>query len=262
MNSARTDSGFHDSTDRSSPEDAPKLWRRPDPTGYGIGLISFATFAAPLLAGFSLTTIVTLSGSLDNRGTRGDIAIAAFSVATVLMLFTLQAGLVASQRAIPPDQRASQYPEARHYHEWMGRLRSNQWRDEKLAWRIYVRCRWTYNLGIIAFIGGLIALLIPDKWDDPHPGPIFRIVAFAVAVIAILIEIVLAISKPTGVSNWLIPGFAGSNPVKLKGVEEMKVIADEEAQRLAFGGYGSSVEDTATAIKSALSSLSAPSHRT
>jgi MFS family permease len=258
MNSERTHSESHASTVNSSAEEAPKLWRRSEPVGYGIGLTSFATFAAPLLAGFSLTTIVTLSGTLDNRGTRGDIAIAAFSVATVLMLFTLQAGLVASQRAIPPDQRASLHPEARHYGEWMRRLRSDQWRDEKLAWGIYVRCRWTYNLGIIAFIGGLIALLIPNKWDDPHPGPVFRIIAFVVAIIAILIEIALTLGKPTRLSNWLIPGFAGSKPVKLKDVEEMKALADEEAQRLAFGDYGSNIGDAATivaTIRSVLGSL-------
>jgi hypothetical protein len=140
----------------------------------------------------------------------------------------------------------------------MRQLRSDQWRDEKLAWRIFVRCRWTYNLGIIAFIGGLIALLIPSKWDDPHPGAVFRTVAFVVAVIAILIELVLTIRKPASVSNWLVPGFASSNPVKLKAVEEMEVIDPEEAQRLAFGDYGSNIGDAATvvaAIKSALGSL-------
>src|SRR5215471_9875433 len=89
-----------------SPESRdPKLWKRSSPMGYAIGFASLATIAAPLLAGFSLTTIVTLSSSQDNRGTRGGIAIVAFSVAAVLMLFTLQAGLAAGQRAIPADQR-------------------------------------------------------------------------------------------------------------------------------------------------------------
>ena len=127
----------------------PGLWLRLVPVGYGIGLTSFATIAAPLLAGFSLTTIVALSSSADNRGTRGDIAIVAFSATTTLMLFALQAGIAASQRDIPPDQRAAQYPEARHSPLWMEKLRADQWRDQKLALQLYARCRWTYNLGII-----------------------------------------------------------------------------------------------------------------
>ena len=143
-----------DHAESSPPHRDPRLWHRPVPVGYGPGFTAFATIAAPLLAGFSLTAIVTLSSSQDHRGTRGDVAIAAFSVATVLMLFTLQAGIAATQRAVLPDQRAAQYPEARHMLGWMQQLRLDQWRDETLAKRLMNRCRWTYNLGIIAFLGG------------------------------------------------------------------------------------------------------------
>jgi hypothetical protein len=248
MNRSRSDSRPSDGTGGSRPQDDadPALWRHPEPVGYGIGFTSFATIAAPLLAGFSLTTIVTLSGSQDNRGTRGDIAIAAFSVTTVLMLFTLQAGIAAIQRAIPPDQRASQYPEARRWLGWMRDLRADQWRDEKLAWRIYRRCRWAYNLGIIAFIGGLIVLIVPSpaKWD-PHTGPVFRTVALVVAAIAILSEIVLSFRWPAVVSRWLVPGSEG-RPVKLKDVKDEPddlglddITGLVEAQRLAFGDDGS-----------------------
>ena len=265
MNGVRSNSTSSDDT--VSHEAA--LWRRPAPVGYGIGLTSFATIAAPLLAGFSLTTIVTLSSSADNRGTRGGIAIAAFSVAAVLMLFTLQAGLTASQRSILPDQLTSQYPEARHNLLWMEQLRFNQWRDEKLAWRLYVRCRWTYNLGIITFIGGLVALLIPSpgKWDDLYTARTFPIVALVVAIIAILIELVLTFRVPSSVSDWLVPGWAASRPTKLRDVKDEPDdlgpgdVGLAEAQRLAFGDYGSFNSDVGNAasafvaVTSALDSL-------
>jgi hypothetical protein len=244
----------------------PSLWMRLVPLGYGIGLTSFATIAAPLLAGFSLTTIVALSGSADDRGTRGDIAIAAFSVTTTLMLFAMQAGIAASERDIPPDQRAAQFPEARHRLRWMEKLRADQWRDQALAFRLYARCRWTYNLGIISFLGGLIALLIPapGKWGDPHTGLIFRIAALAVTAIALLIEIVLTFHRPPAVSRWLVPG-SELPPTKLKEVtEDPDVISDEDAQRLAFAEYGSfgggSEDGNAAAfaaVTSALHSLAA-----
>lgn len=253
MKSARSGSRPPVDTGNSPSRRDPALWRHPEPTGYVVGFTSFATIAAPLIAGFSLTTIVTLSSSADNRGTRGGIAIAAFSVAAVLMLFTLQAGLAASQRAIPPDQRAAQYPEARYQLGWMRKLLLDQWRDEKLAWRLYARCRWTYNLGIIAFLGGLIAVLIPSsgKWDNFHTARVFPIVALVAAVIAILIEIVLTFRWPGFVSSLLIPG-SEAPPVKLKKVKDdpdlikkdeqnLIKLAEQlvEAQLLAFSDNGS-----------------------
>src|ERR1022692_1672792 len=188
MNTAESSSRPSDGADNPRRTD-PRLWSRLVPVGYGIGFISFATMASPLLAGFSLTTIVTLSGSADHRGTRGDIAIAAFSIAAVLMLYTLQVGLAVSQRSLPPDQRASQYPEARVMLGWMQQLRLDQWRDQKLALRLIRRSRWTYNLGIIAFIGGLLALQIPGpgQWDDRYTGSLFRVLALVAVSVAVLI---------------------------------------------------------------------------
>lgn len=205
--------------------------------GYGIGFASFATIAAPLLAGFSLTTIVTLSGNADQRGTRGDIAIAAFSISTVLMLFTLQAGIAATQYGILPDQRAAQYPEAQHEEAWMRKLREDQWRDELLAERLRARCRWTYNIGIIAFIAGLIALQIPSpgQWDDPHTGSAFRIIAIVAAVGAIGVEVILTFNKPAFLGDWLVPGTGNKEPPS-QGKVQMDPIDPAEAQYLAFGG--------------------------
>jgi hypothetical protein len=263
MNNTSFDSGPPAGADRSSQPWDPRLWQRPIPVGYGIGFTAFATIAAPLLAGFSLTTIVTLSSSADHRGSRGDIAIAAFSIATVLMLFTLQAGLAASQRAILPDQRAAQYPEARHFLGSMHQLRLDQWRDENLAERLIKRCRWTYNLGIIAFLGGLIALQIPSpgKWDDLYTGSVFRMVALVAAIVALLVEIVLTFHIPVTVSNWLVPGLANPQRARPEDVPDMEPIEPAVAQRLAFGDFdslsdlGSDAEKAATAIAAISSAL-------
>ena len=258
MNSAKSSSSPSDDTGSSSPPRDPRLWQRPIPVGYGIGFTAFATIAAPLLAGFSLTTIVTLSSSADQRGTRGDLAIAAFSITTVLMIFTLQVGLAASQRSIPPDQRAAQYPEARHFPGWMQQLRLDQWRDENLAERLIKRCRWTYNLGIIAFLSGLIALQIPSpgKWDDLYTGSVFRIVALVAAAVAILIEIVLTFHIPAAASNWLAPGLANPQPAKPEDVPDMEPIEPAVAQHLAFGDYGP-FSDDGTNARRATSAMAA-----
>ena len=223
MTNATPDSTSIDNTGSSSQRHDPRLWQRPVPLGYGLGLVSFATIAAPLLAGFSLTAIVTLSTSVGRHGARSDIAIASFSISAVLMLFALQAGLAASQRGLSPDQRVSQYPEARRWLGPMQQVRLDQWRDYKLAKRLMQRTRWTYNLGIIAFMGGLIALLIPapGKWDDANTGPLFRVVAIVVAIGALLVEIVLTFGVPKRLTQWLVPGLENTKSATSEDVPEM-----------------------------------------
>jgi len=212
------------------------LWRRTVPVGYVAGFLSFSTIAAPLLAGFSLTTIVTLSSSADHRGERGDIAIAAFSIAAVLMLFTLQSGIAASQRSIPVDQRAAQFPEARSSTEWMQKLREHQWRDQELAERLMTRGRWTYNIGIVTFLIGIVSVQIPSpgQWDDPHTGPMFRIIGLVAVAIALVVEVMLTIRRPRSVCKQLMPGMPDEKRSKVKKLSDMPKFDTHEAQRLVF----------------------------
>jgi hypothetical protein len=162
------------------------------------------------------------------------------------MLFTLQAGIAAGQRGILPDQRVSQYPEARYWLGWMQQVRLDQWRDEQLAEQLFKRCRWTYNIGIIAFISGLISLQIPapGQWDDRYTGSVFRMVALAAVIIAILLEIVLTLNWPAGLSNWLVPGIATTESAKLEDVKNpgdvkaIESIGPDVAQRLVYGDGG------------------------
>src|SRR4051794_12618378 len=88
-----------------------RLWSRTDPLAYGLGLASFATVAAPLLAGFSLSAIIALTGR-SQIGVSGNLAITALALAASLLLYSVQAGLTAQQHSMAPDQRAAQIPEA------------------------------------------------------------------------------------------------------------------------------------------------------
>jgi hypothetical protein len=176
------------------------VWRRFEPIGYGAGLVSFSSVAAPLLTGFSLTTIVELLGR-SARGPYGDAAITAFAVAAGLLIFAIQAGLAASQLAPPVDQRAAQVPEAREHQEWMRRVREDQWRDANLAARLFRRTRYTYNLGILAFLVGLLCTLLPGSgaWSPA------RIVAVAAVGLATAVELVIITGSPRRLSHLLIP---------------------------------------------------------
>jgi hypothetical protein len=241
----------------------PAVWRRLAPLGYASGLVSFASVAAPLLTGFSLTAVVELVGR-DARGTRGDVAIAAFSVAAGLLIYAIQAGLAAGQLAVPPDQRAAQVPEARGYHGWMEQLRSQQWRDTNLAERLFFRTRLAYNFGILAFLAGLFAVLLPGPGD----WNLARIAALTAAGGAGVVELIVVSEWPRPASRWLLPTLQKRREPRLEGaatVVEPDKIDTAAAQWLVYGqgrdyerschdnepeqpGAGPGHEDVATAL--------------
>jgi hypothetical protein len=220
-------------TDKGSSPVLPAIWRRQEPLGYAVGLVSFSSIAAPLLTGFSLTTIVELIGRSESaRGTRGDIAIAAFAIAAGLLIYAIQAGLAASQLTVPPDQRAAQTPEARGDVRWLKQLRQEQWRDAALAERLFIRTRIAYNLGIVAFLGGLVAVLVPD----PKEWNLIRIIAIIAASTAGIIELVLASGELRPIRRWLFPTL-GTIPDTDTGASNAKPkkVDYELARRLIYG---------------------------
>jgi hypothetical protein len=178
------------------------VWNRPVPLGKAIGVSTFGTIAAPVLTGFSLTTVVELVGrSATTRGMRGDLAIAAFTGAAGLLVFAIQAALIAASYQVSPADRMAWIPESKLSDKAMNQLRVNQWRDEAIARRHRGIARTTYNLGILSFLLGLVAVLIPEpgRWTWP------RIVAIVTAAIAVALETVLVTGWPDVLRRALSP---------------------------------------------------------
>jgi hypothetical protein len=178
----------------------PPVWRRPDPLGATTGGTTFGVVAAPLLAGFALSAVITLVPR-DDGGVRVDVAIAAFAVAAGLLIFTVQAAIAASRYQVSPTDRLAWTPEAAVAPEWLGWLRDAQWRDEELARRYRARARFAYNAGILAFLTGLVAVLVPDP-GEWRPG---RIVAVVAAGFVLAIELLLVTGRPRTLSSALLP---------------------------------------------------------
>ena len=95
--------------DMEDQERAKVVWSRPVPLGKALGVSTFGTIAAPVLAGFSLTTVVELVGR-NSRGIRGDLAIAAFTGAAGLLVFAIQAALIAASYQVSPADRMAWIP--------------------------------------------------------------------------------------------------------------------------------------------------------
>jgi hypothetical protein len=212
-----------------------RIWRRYVPIGYATGLVSFSSVAAPLLAGFSLLAILTLTTQSDYRGTRGDIAVAGFAIAASLLLFAIQSGLAASQLAVPPNDLAAEYPEARFSDVWLTLVRTNQWRDSAIAQLLFVRTRWAYNFGIIAFLGGLISSLVPGpgRWSAP------RIVALCVVAVALAVEVILTFNRPLSVATFLRPDRLPNRAKALAKLDcEPPVMESSQVRGAVYGSDG------------------------
>ncbi len=177
-----------------------RVWARMEPLGYPQAMSNFSTVAAPLLAGFSLSAMVVMTGR-PTRGVRGDLAITFFGAAACLLIYALQAGVSAQQLVLSPADRAKLIPEAQISALWMARVRGDQWRDNELALALFRRVRLAYNGGLMALAVALLATVQPAPGD----WSLARSIGFAILFGACLIEAVLCCRWPPRVSQWLLP---------------------------------------------------------
>ncbi len=177
-----------------------RVWARMEPLGYPQAMSNFSTVAAPLLAGFSLSAMVVMTGR-PTRGARGDLAITLFGAAACLLIYALQAGVSAQQLVLGPADRAKLIPEAQTSESWMTRVRGDQWRDTQLALALFRRVRLAYNGGLMAISLALVATIQPAPGD----WSLARSVGFAVLVSACVVEAVLCFRWPPRLSQWLLP---------------------------------------------------------
>ncbi|MEU6696949.1 hypothetical protein [Pseudonocardia sp. NPDC046786] len=171
--------------------DGKDVWKRPSPLGMPSSVSGFGTLAAPLLAGFSLTAVVEIVGRSE-RGIRGDIAILLFTLAAGFLIVAIQTAINGARYNIKPSEWVDWNPEMKHYDVRAQDVRRYQWKSERLAEYYSDLARFTFNAGIVLFVGGLISILIPGPggWSVP------RILAIAAAGMTVLLEVVLVLRVP------------------------------------------------------------------
>lgn len=177
-----------------------EVWFKSRLVAYPASIVEFSKVAAPLLAGFSLTAVVEISGrpSLDRFN---ELAIMCFAIAAALLVFAIQTGLTAATYQASPDERMAWTPEARGDIELARRLRIEQWDDERTAGRYRERARHTYNIGIISFLVGLGFALAPEHLTTSIP----RLVGLIAVAVASLLEVFTYLGKPERLRKVLSP---------------------------------------------------------
>ena len=139
------------------------MWSKPAPLGYGNSIDSVAGVASPLLAGFSLASVIVVSDDARNFRWPG-AAILALAVAAVVLIGAVQCGYNARQYLWSGADVHSWWPEMQGGSE-LETLLAGEQADAFGRWQAWSSwTRLTYDCGILALLAGL-ALALPPQHE-------------------------------------------------------------------------------------------------
>jgi hypothetical protein len=151
------------------PESAPApepRWDVPFPYGYAAAIDSMGSVSAPLLAGFSVTLAVFViqSGHAFRWATA---SLLLFVSAALALIAALQFTFRARQFAVSPPELEAWWADAGSpARREMLRREQRYYRRQHGRWA--TRARRAYSIGILSFLLGVPALLVPS--GGIHPG--------------------------------------------------------------------------------------------
>jgi hypothetical protein len=209
----------------------PRVWSRRRPINQAKEAEMVGGIAAPLLAGFSLTTVAQLVISTYRPWLAG-YAIAVFAVAAALLLNSLQFGATALGYGATPSERLEYIPEVTSNTGLLGVIRKRQWEEMNLRTRYIRRARICYNTGLLAFLGGLGLIIVPRSWPWPA-GQLIGVIAVGLSLFFEALWVFFNARWP----KCLFPrASAGDPPGPEKSDAEHPYMPDEDASYLLFGG--------------------------
>lgn len=159
----------------------------------------FGGVAAPLLAGFSLASIVTLM-TTDSKPEYTEWSVMAFTIATGSFLFAIQFTFVALGYWLLPSDHLQWTPEARRsYRELEGVILRQRTAGREFA--RYARVAWyLFHFGVVALLSGVAAVLVPEKGQ----WTVLRGIALVVVVVCLITQLAWASDRFVGgrLSMW------------------------------------------------------------
>jgi hypothetical protein len=178
-------------------------WQFRDPLGSVDANRAMGTVAAPLLTGFSLTTIVVLltTGSMPEL----DWAIMILTATAVMFVLCMQFTYMGLMYAASPSERV----------DWMPRVPGSepgkaayaeaarvQAEDFELQERYFGRAGTLYNFAVLGYTAALGLTLVPRTWTAP------RGITLGIIAAAFGLEAVWTVSAMFGRRvQWLLPGY-------------------------------------------------------
>jgi hypothetical protein len=168
-----------------------QVWSKRRPIGFPNAISTTGGIAAPLLAGFALTTVVQIV-SAERPPRLANLAVASFTVAAALLLYALQFSALALGYSATPQQRLEYFPEASISDKALAKVRSDQWAEMWLRAAYSKRAALCYDLGLIVFLLGLGAVVVPSghwSWGT--------VAALVVVALATGLEVAWTVSRAT-----------------------------------------------------------------
>jgi hypothetical protein len=139
-------------------------WKRPKLLGYTETLRGLGGIVAPLLTGFSLATIAVLL-TATTHPPLWRWAIVALTVAVAVFLFAMQVSFLALARSPSPNDFLVWVPEIAKDEDLLAKARAEQADTFAEMSRLWQRAGHSYELAIIAFLAGIVLLLVPHTWS-------------------------------------------------------------------------------------------------
>ena len=139
----------------------PPKWSKPAPLGYGNAIDSVGSVASPLLAGFSLASVILVSDDAGNFRWPGAVMLA-LTIAAATLIGTVQCAYNARQYLWSAADVTSWWPDIENGSQREELLRHEQSKAFH-RWEAWARwTRTTYDCGILALLVGL-ALALPPQ---------------------------------------------------------------------------------------------------
>jgi hypothetical protein len=151
------------------PAFVPPKWRKPAPLAYGNAIDSVGAVASPLLAGFSLASVILVSDDAGNFRWPGAVVLA-LAIAAATLIGAVQCAYNARQYLWSADDVHNWWPDMEEGSERERLLRGEQ-SEAFHRWEAWARwTRITYNCGILALLAGLALALPPQHGVGMQDG--------------------------------------------------------------------------------------------
>jgi hypothetical protein len=213
----------------------PLVWKRHGSVGDVEVVKGMGGIAAPLLAGFCLTTIAVLVTAADHKNPTARHSVVFLVLAAGAFLASIQFAFLAVRYGSKPSEYLDWQPDAVVHPHRLQELRFEQAADRKLFERYFDLAGGAYDLGLLAFLLGLVAMIIPEQWH------IANRIAVGVAVLALAIEVVWMVN-----GHWRIPGLGRRFFPMREDLAEDVVGSVDEIPRSDLEAMGLRVEPTRT----------------
>ena len=208
-------------------------------------LRGYGSVAAPLLAGFDLAAVITLS-TAEREPPWVDPALACLTLATAIALLSVVLSFFASGYWWPPAEMAAWRPEITVDGGELARARIQQRVYLRIFTSLWRRSVVAYQVALLATLLGLAAALVPAELAEGRFGqaPVWRTLAVGIAVGAVLVTALTALALPSArltrlllvtgkPRRWMPDPVAGPAPSVLAALAPTEAAATALAARSA-----------------------------